>query len=370
MTRRPRVVVIVLTYNSARFVDLCFGALAKAGLDALGGEVVAVDNASGDGTAARIRERHPWVTVIETGANLGFAEGNNVGIRAAMERGAKWVYLLNPDAEVGADFLREALEVARAHPGAGSIQSLLLLGDRPDRINTAGNAIHFLGFGYCGRMGAPVAEAPASPVEIAYGSGAAILLSVAALREVGLFDPFLFLYHEDLDLGWRLRLAGWSNLLAPRSRVIHHYEFSRNVGKYFFLERNRYLVLLKNLTGRSLLLLAPFLLAAEPALFAVATGAGWLPEKLRATSWLFRPATWRHLRRARREVRAVRRVSDVEIARHFTATIDFLGVPGGWLARAAEAPMRAIWRLLLPLMSRWPGLGDATRARTNEPGRR
>jgi GT2 family glycosyltransferase len=343
---------VVLTYNSARFVDLCFGALSRAELGAPGAEVIAVDNASRDGTVALIRERHPWVTVIENGANLGFAEGNNVGMRAAMQRGAEWVYLLNPDAEVTPGFLVAALEVTRDQPRAGSIQSLLLLGKQPDRINTAGNSIHFLGFGYCSRMGAPVADAPTAPVEIAYGSGAGILLSIVALDRIGLFDEHLFLYHEDLDLGWRLRLAGFTNLLAPASRVLHHYEFSRNTGKYFFMERNRYVVLLKNLAIPSLIVLAPFLLLTEFLLFAVAAGAGWLPEKRRATAALFHRETWRRIARGRRECQATRIVSDSEIAAHFVATIDFVGLPGGWLSTLGALPMRLIWLVIRPLMSR------------------
>ncbi|MGB8931643.1 MAG: glycosyltransferase family 2 protein [Anaeromyxobacteraceae bacterium] len=349
---RPQVVVVVLTFNTARYVDACFGALARARLAGSRAEVLAVDNASTDGTAAQIRARYPWVSVIENPQNLGFAGGNNVGMRAAIDRGADWIYLLNPDTEVEAGFLEHALAVARETPNAGSVQSLLLLpGERP-LINTAGNRIHFLGFGYCGLLGAPIEAAPPAPVEIPFASGAAVLLSVPALREIGLFDEFLFLYQEDMDLGWRLRLSGFVNFLAPASVVLHHYEFSRNVRKYFFLERNRLIVLFKNLAPRSLLVLAPLLVAAELGLLAVSIGAGWLPEKLRAWAQFGRRETWRHIRSARKAVQATRRVSDWKISEHFTHTVDFPGLPGGSLATLLSWPMRASWWLLRPLMSR------------------
>ncbi len=344
----PRVTVVVLTYNSAADVDACFGSLAAARLG--GAEVVVVDNASTDGTAAAIRERHPWATVIDSGANLGFAAGNDVGIRRALASGAEWVYLLNPDTDVEPGFLEEALAVAEADPRAAAVQSLLLLHPDRDRVNTAGNAIHFLGFGYCGAYRAPRESVPDEPREIAFASGAAVLLRAAALREVGAFDERLFMYQEDQDLGLRLRLAGWRARLAPRSLVWHHYAFSRNRRKYFYLERNRYVVLAKSLRLRSLLVLAPFLLAADLALLALAGAQGWLPEKVEAYRALLSRQTRDHVRAERARIQASRVVSDRELARWFSADLVFEGLAGGWLPRLLRAPMALVWRVLRPLL--------------------
>ena len=203
----PRTAVVIVTYNSARDVDGCFGALARARLD--GAEVMVVDNGSSDGTVAALRARHPWVTVLEAGANLGFAGGNDLGIRRALESGAEWIYLLNPDTDVDPGFLEEARAVAEADPRVAAVQSLLLLHPDRDLVNTAGNEIHFLGFGFCGAYRAPRAAIPDEAREIPFASGAGALLRAAALREVGAFDETLFMYQEDQDLGIRLRLSGW-----------------------------------------------------------------------------------------------------------------------------------------------------------------
>ncbi len=344
----PRVAVVVVTFNARPFVDACFGSLARARLG--GAEVIAVDNASTDGTAARIRALFSWVTVVEAGANLGFAGGNDLGIRRALDAACEWVFLLNPDTEVEPGFLEEALAVATADPGAGAVQSLLLLDPERDRINTAGNEIHFLGFGYCGLYRAPRAEEPAVPREIAFASGAASLWRAATLREIGLFDEALFLYHEDLDLGWRLRLAGWRALVAPRSVVFHKYEFSRNTEKYFLIERNRYLVLGKNLSARSILVLLPFLAAGELGLLLVAALSGWLPAKLRADAAVLSPSALRRLRAARREVQRTRRVTDREVMRVFTSVLRLEGLEGGWLPRLLAAPMALVFRAIRPFL--------------------
>jgi GT2 family glycosyltransferase len=343
-----RLAIVVVTYDSARDVDACFGSLAAARLH--GAEVIAVDNASADGTPAIVRERFPWVTVVDAGANLGFAAGCGVGIRRALDAGAEWIYLLNPDTDVDPAFLEEALAVAEHDPRTAAVQSLLLLHPDRDRLNTAGNRIHFLGFGHCGLYRAPRSAAPAEAVEIPFASGAAVLLRAAALRDVGAFDDFLFMYQEDQDLGIRLRLRGWRARLAPRSCVWHHYAFSQNPRKYYWLERNRYIVLAKNLRLRSLLVLAPFLLVSDLALLAVAAAGGWLPQKLRAHRELLSGRVRAHVRAERARVQATRIISDRELARCFTHELEFEGLSGGWLPRLLALPMRLAWTLVRPLL--------------------
>ena len=345
-----RIAIVIVTHEAERFVDDCFGSLRAADPSGLDLEVIAVDNGSRDGTVARIRGRFPEVRVIENGRNLGFAAGNNVGIRLALDRGADFVYLLNPDTEVAPGFLREVLAVARDHPEAGAVQSLLLLASERGLVNTAGNAVHFLGLGYCTHFRQPAVTVADAPAEIAFASGACVLLRSRALRAAGLFDEELFLYQEDLDLGWRLRLAGFGSLLAPRSVVFHKYEFSRNPEKYFFLERNRALVLMKNLRLRNLLLLAPALFAGEVGLALIALRGGWIRQKVRAWGHFLRPAAWRHVRAGREAQRSIRRVEDAAIVQHWTGEVVFEGLTGPWITRVVNPVLRAAWRALRPLV--------------------
>ncbi len=347
---RPRVTVVVLTWNSRAHLQACLESLRAIESSALDLTLLVVDNGSTDGTLEALRTGFPEVEAIAAGANLGFAGGNNLGLRLALERGADFVFLLNPDTDVHPGFLAEALSVALADPGAAAVQSLLLLHPERDLLNSVGNRIHFLGFGHCGGYRTPRATAPAEAVEIPFASGAAVLLRAAALREVGLLDDELFLYQEDQDLGLRLRLAGWRARLAPRSLVWHHYAFSRNPAKLFWLERNRYLVLAKNLSLRSLVVLAPLLAVAEVAMLGLALAGGWLGPKLRADAALLSPRLWAHVRAGRTRVAALRRVRDRDLARWFTPTLEFEGLAGGWLPRLLRAPMAATWRLVRPLL--------------------
>jgi GT2 family glycosyltransferase len=342
--------VVVLTYQAARFVDDCFGSLRRAHTEGLDVNVIAVDNASTDDTVQRIRTKYPEVTVIENRRNLGFAEGNNVGIRLALARGAEFVYLLNADTEVTPAFLRESVAVARRTPEAGAVQSLLVLWSERDRVNTAGNVIHYLGFGYCARFREPVSSIGPEPREVAYCSGASVLYRAEALERAGLLDEELFLYHEDLDLGWRLRLAGYRNVLAPTSVVLHKYEFSRNPEKFYYMERNRLLVMLMNVRLRNLAVLAPLLVASEFGLCALAATSGWLPQKVRGTLHLLRPAAWRHIARGRRRQSRIRKVTDREIFELFVTEIKLEGATPLLVPAVANRVLAWTWRLFRPLV--------------------
>jgi GT2 family glycosyltransferase len=349
-TARPPTAIVVVTYDSQADLADCFGSLRRALQGHTEVQVIAVDNASTDATVERIRTDHPWVTLIESDRNLGFAAGNNLGIRLARELGCSFVHLLNPDTEVAAGFLDEVLAVARAHPDAGAVQSLLLLHGERELVNTAGNEVHFLGFGYCGSFRMPARDVPDDVREIAFASGACTLYRMEAILQVGFFDEELFLYQEDLDLSWRLRLAGWRSLIAPRSVVFHKYAFARSGRKYYYLERNRILVLLKNLRWRTLILLAPLLALADLGVLVMSLRAGWAGEKLRAMAHVLRPSAWRHVRRGREEQARLRVVPDSEIARHFTSSLDFEGVTTPFIRRVANPVMARIWSLARPLI--------------------
>ena len=342
-----KVAVIIVTYNADRFIADCFGSLSGVNRDGLDVETIVIDNASKDGTVERIRREYPWATVIANPANDGFAGGNNIGMRLAMEHGAEYVYLLNHDTEITPDFLVEAIRVMEADPMIGAAQSLLLLSPEKGIVNSTCNALHFLGLGYCMDYRRAVESVDRVSVrEIAYASGAGAAYRIAALRQVGLFDDSFFMYHEDLDLCWRMRLAGWKNVIAPRSLVYHKYEFSKSIAKYYYMERNRYIVLLKNMRTRTLLVLAPFLLASEAALFLASIGGGWWRQKIRVYGYFFSPANWRRILEERRRVAGFRTVSDRDAARFFTSTVAFQDFTGPFTHYVANPLMTATWALI------------------------
>ncbi len=357
----PRVAIVYLTYNAKPYLDAVVTSVAALAYPKESLAFVIVDNASPDGSAKVIRETVvprsgvdlPTVIFYPSAVNLGFSAGCNVGIERALLDEYDYVYLLNNDAKLRPDAITEAVAMAERDTHIGSVQSLIRFWQEPETINATGGMVHFLGFGFVRDNGRQMTEAEALALdgtEIAYASGAAVLYRASVLREVGLLDPFYFLYHEDLELGWRIRLAGYRNVLAARSVAEHHYEFKRSIKKFFWMERNRWIVNLGLLRWRTMLLLFPFLCALEVALIAFAFKGGWIREKLMVYRDLLRPATWKHVRAKRRTIATVRRVEDREIVRFWTARIAHQDVSNPVVEYIGNPLLMVVWFVLRPLI--------------------
>lgn len=346
----PRVAVIIVNYNSGDDLACCLTSLHHADPDPQQLEVLVVDNASTDDSVQKARQAMPSATFIETGRNLGFAGGNNVALRAAQEEGLDYAYLLNPDTEVSPGFLSQALRVASSDETIAAVQSKVMLWNDRGRINTIGNRMHYLGVGFTGECGKP--DHPAPPGDIGFASGAAMLLRLSALAETGLFNKAFFLYQEDADLCWRLRLQGYRIVLAPQSVVYHKYVFSRSSNKLYYLERNRYLMLLQNCRLRTLLAVLPPLAAMHVGMIVHSLLNGWGREQLRLHAYFARWRNWRRLLATRRRIQAKRKTPDRDIARYWSGTIDFDGLDSPLVRYVVNPLLAAYWRLIRPVI-RW-----------------
>jgi GT2 family glycosyltransferase len=179
--------------------------------------------------------------------------------------------------------------------------------------------------------------------DIGYASGAAFAIRAETFRAVGGFTEELFLYQEDLELCWRARLHGLRVLVIPDADVLHEYLLERaDRRKEYFLERNRLVFVATVFAGRTLLLLAPVLLAVEVGITLLALRQGWLREKVAGWAWLARNGSW--LARRRRAAQALRRVPDRALAPFLTPVLDprMLDLPVG--VSAANALVSAWWR--------------------------
>jgi hypothetical protein len=225
----PRaVVVVVLSWNRRVDTLACLRSLAAVSEPEL--QTIVVDNASIDGTVEAVRAEFPAVELIVNDANLGFAEGNNVGIRRALEAGAEWVLILNNDVEVEPGFLVPLLEEASRRPGVGALSPLILFGPPSETIWFAG-ARYDPRKGYNGRQRGygEVADARFEEVwETDRICGAAMLVPRAVLEKVGGFDSELFAYYEDTDWSLRARAAGYGLYVVPAGRIWH--KVSRSSG--------------------------------------------------------------------------------------------------------------------------------------------
>ncbi len=328
--------VVVVTHQSAAHLPDLLAALGPQ-LRA-DDELAIVDNASTDGTAETARSLDARALVVETGANLGFAGGCHAGAAATR---APLLLFLNPDCEVQPGCLDRLRSAASEHRDWGAWQAAVLLDD--EHINTSGGVIHYLGIGWAGDCERPLSVLPAHDCEIAFPSGAAMVVRREAWNALGGLDREYFMYGEDLDLGLRLWLTGRPVGLVPAARVTHSYDFDKGPGKWFWLERNRWRTVLSVYPTALLVLLAPALLATELGLLAVAARQGWLGAKLRAQAAVIGGLP-RTLGR-RRAVQRGRRIGAGELATHLTSSLDstYLAIAGTpWLS----TPQAIYWQLV------------------------
>ncbi len=305
---RPVAWIVLVNWNSRDDLQECLTTLRCQTRPAA--QVLVVDNASSDGSVAMVRHEFPEVRVLPQRSNLGFAAANNVALRLAAEHGVDYVALLNPDTTVAPNWLEELVAAAESDARIAVCQAKILLYDAPDRLNTDGNVVHYLGFGYCGNYGMQDTDSTRCARDIGFASGAAMLIRVSACARIGVLDETIGFYSEDLEYSLRARLAGLRVVIAPSARVWHKYRFLGRTGKrkFYFLERNRWIILLSHYRARTLLILSPALLALEVGLLVFAWRDGWLRSKLAAYRDVWRARG--RVRALRERVQALRRLDD------------------------------------------------------------
>ncbi len=228
------VYIILLNWHGWRDAIICLDSLAF--LDYTNYRVLVVDNGSSDDSVARIRAAHPQVLILETGRNLGFSGGCNVGIRRALEEGADYIWLLNNDTTVDPQALAAMVAVAEADPCVGAVGSVLYYMDNPKDIQAwGGGRVCF----WSGRTRHNLYPVPTTQVH--YLTAASILIRRTPLVDVGLLDEnTFFMYWEDTDFSFRLRKEGWRLAVAERSIVLHKEHSATGKGSplldYYFNE--------------------------------------------------------------------------------------------------------------------------------------
>jgi GT2 family glycosyltransferase len=331
--------IVIVAYNSGPVLVRCLESVRdQSGVH----EVIVVNN--GD-PAPEIEEAAAMssVRVLAPGANLGYAGGSSLGAREAT---GDVLVFLNPDTTVAPGAIDELVRALEDDSVAIAMGRLLLM-DRPEVLNAAGCAIHLSGLAWSDGYGDP-ATSVSETRDITYANGSALAIRTELFHALGGFTDELFIYHEDLELGWRARMQGYRIVVEPKADVFHEYDYGRHGAKNYYMERNRLIFVGSAYSARMLLLLSPVLLATEVGLVALAWRQGWLRDKLAGWRWIARNASW--LARHRRELQRARTVPDRELARHLTAVVDpkMISVPE--VVTKANHLVSAYWRVARRLL--------------------
>jgi hypothetical protein len=328
-----KVAIILINYKdyAQKYFGECLASL-RAQDYAGHSRLFIVDNESGLESFDYLKSLAPEAEIIQNENNDGFAKGNNDALKVALALNYDYAILFNPDTIIAPSCVSEMVQAAKIDNKVGAVQARLMLHPETELINSLGNATHFLGFGYCVGYRERMDEPKMALKNIMYPSGAAVLFNLSALKEVGLFDEVFWMYNEDQDLGWRLWLSGYTCVVAPAAVVYHKYEFSKSIKKYYWMDRNRILVMWKNYSLPTLVLIFPAFVIMELGLILFSLKGGWFREKLKVWAYFFRPGTWAYIIRERALVQSKRKIKDYELLYLFSGRIWYQEV-GDWKLR-------------------------------------
>lgn len=289
-----KVSVVIINWNGERFLEQCLAALMNQTVKPH--EIILVDNASSDGSV-EIARRFPSVRLLLPGQNTGFARGNNVAIAAASSE-SEWIALMNPDAFAKPSWLEELLSAAQRNPAFDVFGSKLVNAAAPSVLDGVGDAYHVSGLVWRMAYGLPLSDATERECEVFSACAAAALYRRSALRELDGFDEDYFCYVEDVDLGFRLRLAGSRCLYVPKS-VAHHVGSGTTGGQHsdfslYHGHRNLVWTFVKDMPGLLFWLLLPLHLGMNLAclVWFALRGKGGVVLRAKRDALLGLPKMW------------------------------------------------------------------------------
>ena len=280
----PLVSIIILNYNAGNLLLNCVDSVFKSTYPNF--EVLVVDNISTDNSHVVCKKKFEKIHLIENKENLGYCEGNNVGIRNA---NGEFVVILNPDTTVEPNWLNHLMSAYNEF-GEGLYQPKFFSLNEKHVLQSTGNMLHIFGFGFAKDKGKIDDKKMESVEKINYASGTCLFTSKIVLDKIGLLDPFLFLYHDDLDLGWRAAHIGINSFYVPKSIIYHaeSYSIKWSSKKFYWLERNRKYCLLTHYSKETYAKMRFSLFLVDLCVWLFYLSKGFLGAKIKAELDIFR----------------------------------------------------------------------------------
>lgn len=314
----PLVTIVIVNYNGLAHLRECLESVRAQDYPAF--EVILVDNNSTDGSLDLTKRAYPEVRVVESPENLGYSGAANLGLRYA--QGA-YVAVLNMDVVVEPNWLQPLVDFLESHPQAGAAAPKIMLYDDRERINALGQNVHVTGLGFNRLLHRPAAQADPAPRRVSGLQGAAFLIRKSLLDSIGGMNAANFMYHEDVDISLMVLLAGFDLYCVPASVVYHKYSLFMNPWKLYYLERNRWALLLSTFRWPTLLLLSPLFLLTElmMAVFCLRRGRAFIASKARAVAWNWQQR--QRIRQRRAYVQSLRRRPDRQLVRILRLNYDW-----------------------------------------------
>jgi len=343
-----KVGIIIVNYKdyASRFLTDCIDSLRKQQVDSFTWQLYIVDNASSEASRAYLNKYTPEAKVIAR-SDGNYSAANKEGIERIMKDGCDYFVISNMDVEFDNNWLNELLIAVDGDEKVGIAQSKIMLYGKENTINSVGNIMHFLGFGFTKGYNEKDSGQYNNAREIrGYASGCSMIIKRAVIEKIGNYDEEYYMYHDDVELGWRAKLAGYKIIFVPKSVIFHKYEFSRSVRMLYYMERNRYIAVFSFYKLPTILLILPLLIIMDLGMLAYSIVNGWFFIKLKVYGYFLQPKSWQHILKVRKNVKKVRQVSDKVIADNMVGQVEYQEIMNPILKYIVNPVFNLYWRLI------------------------
>lgn len=336
-----KIAVIIVNYKdyARKFLKDCRDSLKLQSQDST---VYIVDNASSAESFKYLSDNYPEAIIIPRDDG-NYCAANNTGARQAIASGAEILVFANMDTVFDKDWLLELTKVF-SDDSVGISQSKIFLykEDGSRLINSLGNKLHFLGFGFTD--GYNLADKELRDVTDIYGyaSGCSLAILANDFSKIGGYNEEYYMYHDDIELSAKLRLLGKRIVLANKSELSHKYEFSRSARMVYYMERNRALFIFSFYPIRLIVLLIPALVISEFFILLASIFGGWFKSKIKSYWYFCQFSTWQKIKRSRKE-NVSPKLNKWLLS--FSGSLDFQEVDG-LLLKIANPLMKLYWRVV------------------------
>jgi len=335
-----KITAIIVNWNDKDVIVECIQSLLDQNRNKI--DIIISDNGSKDDSVEFIRKRFPSIKIIENGENLGFGSAINRGLGLAK---GDYLLFLNSDLKLHSKCVGELAKVLESDSNVGGTIPKILHIDQQNTINSLGILINYTGIAYPNLLGQ---KDPGYQEPFESACGGIFMLRREVYEMVGGFDEDLFLYHEDHDLSWRIRLAGWHLKVAPQAIMYHHYKFNKGVLKYYSSEKNRLYILLKNMEIKTLALIFPALIIIEFSQWFHAVINKWFLLKIKSYIEILK--LFPRILTKRKKIKLSRKVSDKEITRVYQGTLAISGANNPLLTYLLSPALNTYWKIIRHLI--------------------
>ncbi|MHB8903725.1 MAG: glycosyltransferase family 2 protein [Patescibacteria group bacterium] len=351
MSKKVGIILINYKDYAERFLISCRDSLRSQNYPVESTKIYIIDNASTVETVSYLKNNYPEAQILAR-IDGNYSAANNLGFRAALADSCDYLVTVNMDTEMDINWLSELILALENNPEAGIAQSKILLFPKTEaershpKINSLGNIIHFLGFGFTSGYGEPDREISGYPEINGYASGCSFIIRAEVFNKIGGYNEEYYMYHDDLEISLKTKLAGYKIILAPKSIIFHKYEFARSTKMIYYMERNRYLTLLTFYPVYLIILIGLPGVLMDIGMFFYSLLNGWFKEEMKIYGYFLHYKNYDKIFAERKKIKQFRIQSFIKLAKSFAGRIEFQEIANPILKYLVNPILNFYWQII------------------------